>query len=238
MLRTDQGWIGGSSPLDAALVTPPPDLVPGLLDDLVAFANRDDLDPIAHAAIAHAQFELIHPFADGNGRVGRVLIWWLLACRMNLVSPPPISVAMANDVGGYLSGLTMFRLGQHQPWITWFAHAISGASRVQTALVARVDTLRHEWQSRLASPESGRAPRRDSAAWRVLALMPRHPVLTTDLVAREFGITRRAAHDTMRTLVAAGVLTEHVSATTGARGRPRRVYVSHDLLDLATIARA
>lgn len=237
VLRTDQGWIGGTSPIDAALVTPPPELVPGLLDDLVAFANRDDLDPIAQAAVAHAQFELIHPFADGNGRVGRVLVWWLLARRMQHVSAPPISIVMANDVGGYLAGLTMFRLGQRQPWITWFAGAISGASRAQTTLVNRVEKLREEWQSRLASPEVGRAPRRDSAAWRVLGLMPRHLVLTTDLVARELGNTRRAAHDTLRTLVAAGVVTEHLSPTTGTRGRPNRVYISHDLLDLATIGR-
>ena len=144
---------------------------------------------------------------------------------------------MANDVGGYLAGLTMFRLGQRQPWITWFAGAISGASRAQTTLVNRVEKLREEWQSRLASPEVGRAPRRDSAAWRVLGLMPRHLVLTTDLVARELGNTRRAAHDTLRTLVAAGVVTEHLSPTTGTRGRPNRVYISHDLLDLATIGR-
>lgn len=73
VLRTEQGWIGGTSPLDAHLVTPPPDEVPALLDALIAYVNRHDIDPVSQAAVAHAQFELIHPFADGNGRVGRVL---------------------------------------------------------------------------------------------------------------------------------------------------------------------
>lgn len=71
-VRREQGWIGGTSPLDAALVTPPPDHLPALLADLCDYANRDDVDPIAQAAVVHAQFEVCHPFADGNGRVGRV----------------------------------------------------------------------------------------------------------------------------------------------------------------------
>ncbi|MGH9069415.1 MAG: Fic family protein [Acidimicrobiales bacterium] len=76
-IRDQQGWIGGTSPFDAHLVTPPPDELPALLADLVDYANRSDVDPIAQAAVAHAQFEIIHPFADGNGRVGRLLVAWV-----------------------------------------------------------------------------------------------------------------------------------------------------------------
>ena len=75
VLRTEQGWIGGTSPLDAHLVTPPPEYLPDLLNDLVVYVNRTDVDPVRQAAIAHAQSG-IHPFTDGNGRVGRVLIAW------------------------------------------------------------------------------------------------------------------------------------------------------------------
>src|SRR5271155_3109764 len=82
--RDLQGWIGGSSPLDAALVVPPPDLIAPLLGDLVEYANRSDIDPVTQAAVAHAQFELIHPYADGNGRVGRILIGWILTRRLDL----------------------------------------------------------------------------------------------------------------------------------------------------------
>lgn len=76
--RDLQGWIGGASPMDAALVVPPADLIAPLLGDLVAYVNRRDVDPVTQAAVAHAQFELIHPYADGNGRVGRILIGWIL----------------------------------------------------------------------------------------------------------------------------------------------------------------
>lgn len=87
--RDAQGWIGGTSPLDAALVTPPPEEIDDLVADLVAFANRNDIDVITQAAAGHAQFEAIHPYADGNGRIGRVLIGWVLTRRLRLVNPPP-----------------------------------------------------------------------------------------------------------------------------------------------------
>ena len=82
-IRTVQNWIGGSgyNPCSAAFVPPPPEEVPALLDDLVAFCNDDGLPALAQAAVAHAQFETIHPFVDGNGRAGRVLIHLVLRRR-------------------------------------------------------------------------------------------------------------------------------------------------------------
>ena len=109
--RASQGWIGGSSPLDAVYVPPPPAHVPGLMTDLVAYANRTDVDPVSQAAVIHAQFETIHPYGDGNGRIGRILVGWILVRRQQVVVPPPVSVSMARDVGGYLSGLYQFREG-------------------------------------------------------------------------------------------------------------------------------
>ena len=123
VLGSEQAWIGGTSPLDAHLVTPPPDEVRALVDD----------PAIAHA---HAQFEIIHPFADGNGRVGRVLVAWILVRRLSLVTPPPVSARITADVGGYGSGLVLFRSGDHNSWIRWFAAAVSGAGRTQQELVA------------------------------------------------------------------------------------------------------
>jgi len=233
VVRTDQGWIGGTSPLDAHLVTPPPEEVPALLDDLVAYVNGVDVDLVSQAAIAHAQFEIIHPFADGNGRVGRVLIAWILVRRLSLVTPPPVSTRIAADVGGYGSGLVLFRLGDHNSWVRWFADAVSGAGRAQQELVAAVEQLRRTWADRLAAPRTGtRRLRSNAAAWRVLDLLPRHLVLTGPLVAEELGIPLKSASAALRDLVDADLLVEHGTLQPTGRGRPSRFYTSPELLGL------
>lgn len=232
-IRAEQGWIGGTSPLDAHLVTPPPEEIPALLDDLVAYANRGDTDPVSQAAIAHAQFEIIHPFGDGNGRVGRVLVAWMLVRHLSLVVAPPVSTRLAVDVGGYGSGLVLFRMGDHDAWVRWFADAVSGAGRAQRELVAAVEELRLAWQGRLAMPRDGvRRMRSDAAAWRVLDLLPRHLVLTGPTVASELGIPLKSASAALGVLADAGVLVEGGTVKSGGRGRPSRLYTSPELLDL------
>lgn len=229
-VRDEQGWIGGHDPTDAHLVTPPPEYLPGLLDDLTVYANRTDIDPLAQAAVAHAQFEVIHPFADGNGRVGRILAAWVLTRRLSLVVPPPLSVAIAGSVGGYTSGLTLFRLGDHNTWVRWFADAVAGAGRFQEALVTEVGRLEGAWRDRLAT-RHGRAVRSDAAAWKVLDLLPRRLVLSAPQVATEIGTTPKGARAALETLARAGVITRHTSRA-GGRGRPAAVYVCDELLAL------
>lgn len=232
--RDEQGWIGGTSPLDAHLVTPPPDQVDALVDDLVAFVNRDDVDPIAQAAISHAQFEVIHPFGDGNGRVGRVLIAWILARRLALVTPPPVSTRIANDIGGYSAGLTLFRYGDHEQWVRWFAGAVSAAGREQQALVAAVGDLRRAWRERLAADRDGRRRLRSNAtAWRVLEMLPRYLVLTSRQVAADLGVPDKTAHAALHELADAGILTAVSDDRMGRRGRPSHIYAAHELLGLA-----
>lgn len=233
VLRAEQGWIGGTSPLDAHLVTPPPEEVPTLIDDLTAYVNRYDVDPVSQAAIAHAQFEIIHPFFDGNGRVGRVLVAWVLVRRLSLVTPPPVSARMAADVGGYGSGLVLFRMGDHNAWVRWFADAVSGAGRAQRDLVAAVGRLQREGRERLGAPrQAARRVRSDAAAWRALDLLPRHLVLTGPIVASELAIPLKSANAALRDLVDAGVLIEHGTARPTGRGRPSRLYTSAELLGL------
>lgn len=142
-VRQEQGCIGGTSPLGANLVTAPADRPPELLDDRVKYANRRDLDPVAQAAICHAQFEVSHPFGDGNGRVGRVFVAWALTRRLALVVPLPGSVAIAADVGGHSSGLVLFRLGDHGPWIRWFADTVANGNRAQRSLISSVTRINH-----------------------------------------------------------------------------------------------
>src|SRR5207302_3067265 len=107
-----QNWIGGNdyNPCGADFVPPPPEFVPDLLLDLVAYLDSDDYSPLVQAAIAHAQFETIHPFADGNGRVGRALIHAVL--RRRGLAPryvPPISLVLATESRSYIGGLTAYR---------------------------------------------------------------------------------------------------------------------------------
>lgn len=223
--RDVQGWIGGTSPLDAALVTPPPDRIAGLLADLVDFVNRRDLDPVTQAAVAHAQFELIHPYADGNGRVGRVLVGWVLTRRLALVSPPPVSVRMALDRGGYLSGLTLFRLGDAESWVRWFAGVVAGAGEATIRLIRAVAELEARWEARLG------AVRVDAGARRVLALLPQYPVLASHIVAEALGISERAGRDALETLAAHQIVEPFQPARRGP-GRPRRWWLARELTDL------
>ena len=185
--RTEQSWVGGTSPRDAALVPPPPELVPALMEDLVLFANDDNLDPVTQAAVLHAQFETIHPFGDGNGRIGRVLIGWLLARRLGVALPPPVSVLIAQDPGGYLAGLTLFRLGQLDPWVEWLATALERSSEAAGALMARSEKLLDEWRARLAGV------RTDAAARGVVAILAEYPVVSAAVVAEKLGISMRAS---------------------------------------------
>ena len=230
VFRDELGWIGGNNPIDAHLVTPPPEELGPLLNDLVRYANREDVDAVAQAGIAHAQFETIHPFADGNGRVGRVLVAWILAKQLSLVTPPPVSIAIAADVGGYTSGLVLYRLGQLDHWVQWFADTVRGGGRAQSQLIAEVSALKTRWREQLGNRE--RALRSDATAWVVLDLLPRHLVLTTDVLTKELGVTNKGALDALRQLAEAGVLLDYGTVTRG-RGQPSKLYVNRELLALA-----
>lgn len=230
-IRNEQSWIGGTSPMEAHLVTPPPGELPALLDDLIVYANHEDIDPIAQAAVSHAQFEVIHPFGDGNGRVGRVLMAWVLTRRLALLVPPPVSVAIAADVAGYSSGLVLFRLGNHNKWIQWFADAVANGSRSQRALVNSVDQLKKRWRDQLVSAE--RRPRSDAAVFAALDLLPRYLVLTSQTLVNGIGISRKAALATLHRLADVGILTEYGTVKSDTPGQPASLYVARDLLGLA-----
>jgi len=231
VIRSEQGWIGGSSPLDAYLVTPPVSELSSLLEDLVAYVNRVDIDPVAQAAVSHAQFEIIHPFADGNGRVGRVLVAWVLTRRLSLLVPPPVSVAIAADVAGYSSGLVLFRMGDHQRWIKWFADAVASGSRAQRELISNVKSMKLKWHDRLVA--GNRKIRSDAAVFSALNLLSRHLVLTSAILSENLDISRKASLATLHRLVQVGILTEQGTVSRQRSGQPAALFVSRDLLGLA-----
>lgn len=202
-VRTIQNWIGGrlNNPLDARFVPPPEDQVPALLDDLVLFAARDDLPAIAQAAIAHAQFETIHPFIDGNGRVGRCLIHVVL--RRRGVAPsfvPPISIVLAARPESYVDGLVSFREGRIGEWIASFSEAARAAAVASDKLAGQVASLQQEWTER-----AGR-PRADSAAARLIALLPALPVLSAPTARGAIGRSQQMTLAGLKELAAGGVV--------------------------------
>jgi len=144
-----------------------------------------------------------------------------------------VSTRIAADVGGYASGLVVFRMGDHNAWVRWFADAVSGAGRAQEDLVASVASLQRAWHDRLAAPREGtRRLRSNAAAWRVLELLPRHLVLTGPTVASELATPLKSANAALRDLVDADVLVGHGSVQPSGRGRPGRLYTSTELLGL------
>ena len=226
-------WIGGGSPTTAAYVAPPPELIPALMDDLVAFANKDDLDPVTQAAVVHAQFESIHPFADGNGRLGRVLIGWVLVRRLDVHVPPPFSVFVAKDPGGYLSGLVFFREHEVARWVEWFATTLEHSAAAAASLVVQIEELMADWRRRASAPDprTGRPVRRDAGFWQVLETLPAHPIVSSQLVAQLTGASPESAWRTLMRLESLDIL-EPVDLKTGLPGRPVRWMAASELVEL------
>jgi Fic family protein len=222
-LRDQQNWVGGSafSPCSAAFVPPPPDLVPGLIDDLCAFCNEESLPTVVQAALAHAQFETIHPFADGNGRTGRGLIHLVLR-RRGLATRvlPPISLILATWARGYVDGLTATRyLGTptgeeaHEGinlWVEKFASACTRSVEDAVSFEARVRQTDQEWRAALG------AIRRDSATDRLLRVIPGAPILTVSAAAELIGRSYPQVNEAVARLTAAGILSQ---ITVGKRNR-------------------
>lgn len=204
-LRTMQNWVGGGelTPHGALFVPPAPERVPALMNDLVRFCNRTDLDPITQAAIAHAQFETIHPFTDGNGRTGRALVHVVLRRRgLTRRTVVPVSTVLLADVEGYFAGLDDYRAGDLDGWVTRFAAAATRAASSGLRLATDLAALRTRWQ------EAARA-RRGSAVATLLEALPGRPVVDIESL-RELtgGVADKNIYAAIDRLVAAGVLTE------------------------------
>jgi fido (protein-threonine AMPylation protein) len=137
--RNQQVWVGGSdhSPHGAAFVPPHHVWVPAAMDDLVAFLGREDIEPLAQAAVAHAQFETIHPFPDGNGRVGRALVHSLLRSKRTTRNVTvPVSAGLLTNLDSYFDALTEYRRGRPEPIVRLVAEASFSSIANSRALVS------------------------------------------------------------------------------------------------------
>ena len=171
-LRAEQNWIGGNNhnPCGADYVPPPPEEVEELLQNLCEFCNLDTFPPLVQAAIAHAQFETIHPFVDGNGRTGRALIQMVLRrSQLAVHLVPPISVVFSQRREAYIDGLIGFRNGRINQWISDFAVATAQAVQLAFRYQEEIQDLQEFWRSRLRASEN---PRADSVTWEIIDALP------------------------------------------------------------------
>jgi len=225
-LRQKQNWIGNNpySPEGADHVPPPPEYVSDLMADLIAFVKREDLSPVLQAAVAHAQFEAIHPFADGNGRTGRALIHFILRRRgLAPLFVPPISLVLATHKDAYIRGLTRYNNGGTAGLVDWldtFGWAIHKAARRSELLADEIAKLQAVWREKAGNP------RADSSAEALIAGLPARPFLTPAIAVELTGRSVQAANVALKELEVAGVL-KCVSA-----GPRKRAFEAPDLLQL------
>jgi len=208
-IRDMQNWIGGSdfSPIGAVHVPPAPHRIDELLDDLLRYANRDDVPVIAQAAIAHAQFESIHPFTDGNGRIGRALIGAIFRRRgLTSVATPPVASALAAHQGRYFGLLTQYRRGQAGPIVDELATATRIASEESLASVHAIQQLPDEWTAALA-------PRAGSATEALVAGLLEQPVFDAESAEERIRRPASTVYDALDRLAQAGIIHSITSRT-------------------------
>ena len=218
--RQQQVWIGGGSlgPHTAQFVPPHHDRVPELIDDLIAFANRVDAPVVAQIAVAHAQFETIHPFPDGNGRVGRALIQAMLrGGQLTRSVAVPLSAGLLHDTATYFHALGEYRSGNLEPIVQSIAEASFAAVANGRTLVRDLETVRADWRTRVTA-------RRDAAVHRLADLLLRQPVVDSKLVTSTLGVTGANAQIAIDRLVDAGILTQITD------GRRNRIWQAKDVV--------
>lgn len=224
-LREVQNWIGGSdhSPRDARYVPPIPDDVPELVADMARFANRRDLPAVAQAGILHAQFEAVHPYVNGNGRVGRALVHRILR-RRGVVQHgvAPVSVALLAQGDSYLEALHGFDAGDTERFVRQFADSGLLAAKASRQLTADLKDLVAEWHEL----DSVTGSRSDATVRRLILDLPEHPVIDTNWVIERYQVSRRTALNALDALLSDDVL----NRTTAARGL--YVYEAIDVLAL------
>ncbi|GLU88136.1 Fic family protein [Agromyces sp. NBRC 114283] len=222
--RTDQVWIGGGdrtqySPHGADFVPPHHERVEAALDDLIEFSLRPSAVPLASIAVAHAQFETIHPFPDGNGRTGRALVQSALR-RSGLTRSVtvPISAGILQQRDRYFAALDRYREGDVEPIVGVFADGAVLAVVNGRQLLADIQATRESWEAKL------RGIRSDAVARRIADLALEHPVLNSRLMQDRLPRSGRAIFSAIGTLVDRGILTQ-------ANSRQRnRIWVARDLI--------
>lgn len=206
-LRRSQNWIGGTRPGNAAFVPPPPEQVAALLADLERFvhAPTPDLPPLARIALVHAQFETIHPFLDGNGRIGRLLIAALLE-HWGLLQQPLMYLSgyLKRHQAEYYRRLSAVRSeGDWEGWVAFFLEGVAvAAAEAERNIIDVASLIAADRRRLLASPQAG------SASYRLFELLPMMPRFSVEHVRQRLETTVPTASAAVRQLEALGIVTE------------------------------
>lgn len=190
-LRREQVWVGGTpySPHGAHYVPPTWQRVPEYLDDIVAFISREDVDPIVQAAVAHAQFETVHPFIDGNGRTGRVLLHKILRRSGVLLHVTlPLSAGLLHNVDAYMKSLEAYQEGNPIAVVEQLVDALELSLMVGRLVARNLDGVFAGWRGLMTE-------RANSSIYRLPLVLAEQPVVTVPYVAEKMGITTRAAQN-------------------------------------------
>ena len=212
--RSTPNWIGSADdrPETATFVPPPPDQMGNALDDWERFANEDVRLPVlVRAALLHYQFETIHPFLDGNGRLGRLLVVFFLVQQRRLPEPLLyVSAYLEQHRTEYYDRLQGVReRGELQQWLRFFLHAVAVQANDAVDRAERLADLREEFRGALAG---SRSRARD-----VVETVFRNPVLTTRRVTAELGVTNQGALNLIRELEAREIVVSRGSSGRGGR---------------------
>lgn len=218
--RKVQNWVGGSdlTPYGSPHIPPPHRLVAPLMDDLLAFANRDDLSAVAQAAIVHAQFEAIHPFTDGNGRIGRGLIGAVLRRRgLTRSVTVPAAAAMLADVDTYFDHLLGYRGGDADSMVAYLARATIGAVEAAEESAEHLAALPKQWMDVVN-------PRKNSATHTMIEGLLRSPILDAERAKALTGAAAGRTYEALDRLTEAKVLAEI------SHGSRNRIWVASDVM--------
>ncbi len=222
--RTEQVWIGGGNlgPHLALFVPPHHDRVADAIADLMKFIERDDVPVLAHAALAHAQFETIHPFTDGNGRTGRALVQAMLRHgQLTRNVTVPVSAGLLADTDAYFDALTTYRRGDPFPIVTQFAEAAFKAVANGRELADDLREIRRRWQQLVKA-------RSDSAVWRLADLLLRRPVVNARVIAEELDLDVGNVHRYVKPLLDARVLVQSLDVKRNQVWRAAEVLAALD----------
>jgi Fic family protein len=223
-LRDEQNWVGGASPFDAEYVPPPADRVPDLIDSLTRYVREANAPTPVKAALAHAQFETIHPFFDGNGRLGRLLVTLILQAKHVMMEPLLyLSLYFKQHRNTYYESLQRVRFdGDWEQWLRFFMQGVlevsQQAAETASKLLALVEVDRTRIRSELKTSAS--------SALRVLDALAQRPMTTAKRLAEASGVTLPTALSTLANFQAKGIVGE----LTG--GKKNRLFAYSGYLDV------